>query len=170
MFGRHRAQGGRIPIIRKYRCLFGTELKNRLGEKTPCFTFRSLSGPMCSVARRDVRHMHQHLLRAVHVEHVAAGAHFIKRLHGLPGPWLAAPAVCRHPTVHTSVRSNRAHGTMPENRPRYASIRTPAMRIRNRRGHLRRSRRCRTDVRPDRNEVVRSDQVTRIDRTRTRRS
>jgi hypothetical protein len=38
---------------------------------------------------------------------------------------------------------------MPENRPRCGSMRTPATRARNPRGHRRTSRRCRTDVHPD---------------------
>ena len=41
--------------------------------------------PMCSFARRDVRHVHQHRLGGVHVEHLAPLGHFRKRCAGLAG-------------------------------------------------------------------------------------
>ena len=40
------------------------------------------------------------------------------------------PVSARHPTAHIFSRSNRAVRAMPENRPRCASIKTAAMRIR----------------------------------------
>jgi hypothetical protein len=78
----------------------------------------------------------------------APQGHFMKRLHGLPGPWLDGSR--RLPASHSaSVRSNLSDRAMPENQPRCGSTRTPAMRARNPRGLLRRSRWCRTDVRLD---------------------
>ena len=81
--------------------------------RAPLAGWLALNVSTYSFGRRDVRNVHQHFIRPVHVEHLAAG-HFMKRLHGLPG-W-AAPGACQRPTAHISVRSNLSRRAMPENR------------------------------------------------------
>jgi hypothetical protein len=84
------------------------------------------------------------------MSNISPQGHFRNRCAVSPVHSWRFKSLCLYPTERISARSNLSDRAMPENRTRCVSIGTPAIRVRNRRGPPRRSRRCRTDIRPDR--------------------
>jgi hypothetical protein len=96
---------------------------------------------------RVVGHMHQHRRGAMQIEHRAAGTFHeaaARLARSMAGRLQALAGVCIFPFGPISLIAPCLKIS-----PRCGSTRTPAMRARNPRGLLRRSRWCQTDVRLD---------------------